>query len=44
MTRGDFSIAGDKMRFDINRTRRAAVGNVKMVINDTSELTKNLGE
>jgi len=44
VTRGDFSIAGDTMRFDINTREGRLVGNVKMVISDTTELTKNLGE
>ena len=39
ITRRDFSIAGDKMEFDTNSRQGKLVGNVKMVINDTSELT-----
>ena len=42
--RGDFSIAGDTMRFDINAREGRLQGNVKMVITDTADLTKNLGE
>ena len=44
ITRADFSIAGDNMRFDTVAREGRLMGNVKMVINDTAELTKKLGE
>ena len=37
ITRRDFSISGDKMQFDTNSRQGTLVGNVKMVITDTSE-------
>jgi len=36
ITRTDFSISGDKMKFDTNSRQGTLVGNVKMVITDTS--------
>ena len=44
ITRRDFSISGDKMQFDTNSRQGTLVGNVKMVITDTSELMNKPGE
>jgi lipopolysaccharide export system protein LptC len=44
VTRADFSIAGDTMRFDTVAREGRLMGNVKMVINDSAELAKALGE
>ncbi len=44
ITRRDFSISGDKMKFDTNSRQGTLVGNVKMVINDTSELMEKPAE
>jgi lipopolysaccharide export system protein LptC len=44
ITRADFSIAGDTMRFDTVAREGRLMGNVKMVINDSAELSKALGE
>jgi hypothetical protein len=44
ITRADFSIAGDTMRFDTVAREGRLMGNVKMVINDSAELAKALGE
>ena len=44
ISRRDFSIAGDKMQFDTQSRQGTLTGNVKMVINDTSELTTKPGE
>ena len=44
ITRQDFSISGDKMKFDTNSRQGTLVGNVKMVITDTSELVNKPGE
>ena len=44
ITRRDFSISGDKMQFDTNSRQGTLVGNVKMVIQDTSELLDKPGE
>ena len=44
VTRADFSIAGDKMRFDTVAREGRLMGNVKMVIKDSTELAKALGE
>ena len=44
ITRRDFSISGDKMKFDTNSHQGTLVGNVKMVITDTSELMNKPGE
>lgn len=44
ITRRDFSISGDKMEFDTNSRQGTLVGNVKMVITDTSELMNKPGE
>ena len=39
VTRSDFNIAGDTMKFDTNERTGTLVGNVKMVITDSSGLT-----
>ena len=39
VTRTDFNIAGDTMKFDTNERTGTLVGNVKMVITDSSGLT-----
>jgi hypothetical protein len=44
ITRRDFSISGDKMQFDTNSRQGTLVGNVKMVITDSSELMSKPGE
>jgi lipopolysaccharide export system protein LptC len=44
ITRRDFNISGDKMKFDTNSRQGTLVGNVKMVITDTSELMDKPGE
>jgi hypothetical protein len=44
VARADFSIAGDTMRFDTVAREGRLMGNVKMVINDTRDLAKTLGE
>ena len=44
ITRTDFSISGDKMTFDTNSRQGTLVGNVKMVITDTSSLVDKPGE
>lgn len=38
ISRRDFNISGDSMKFDTNSRQGTLVGNVKMVITDTSEL------
>lgn len=42
--RRDFNIAGDTMEFDTNARKGKLVGNVKMVISDSSNLTGKDGE
>ena len=44
VTRTDFHIAGDSMRFDTIARKGTLVGNVKMVITDQSELKKQPSE
>lgn len=44
ITRADFSISGDKMKFDTNSRQGTLVGNVKMVISDTSTLMEKPSE
>jgi hypothetical protein len=44
VTRADFTIAGDTMRFDTVAREGRLVGNVKMVISDKSQLTGNTGQ
>ncbi len=44
VTRSDFHIAGDRMRFDTVARKGTLAGNVKMVITDQSELRKKPGE
>ncbi len=44
ITRRDFSISGDKMTFDTNSRQGTLVGNVKMVITDSSEFMNKPGE
>lgn len=44
VARTDFSISGDTMQFDTVGRTGTLVGNVKMVITDTSELTGKAGE
>ena len=42
--RRDFNIAGDTMEFDTNSRKGKLVGNVKMVISDSTELSGKAGE
>ncbi len=44
VTRSDFKIAGDTMRFDTVERKGTLTGNVKMVITDQSELKKKTAE
>lgn len=44
VTRADFHIAGDTMRFDTIARKGTLVGNVKMVITDQSDLRKKPSE
>ena len=44
IARQDFTISGDKMEFDTNSRQGTLVGNVKMVITDTSELMNKPSE
>jgi hypothetical protein len=44
VTRTDFNIAGDTMRFDTIARKGTLVGNVKMVITDQSDLRKKPSE
>jgi len=44
VSRADFNIEGDTMRFDTVAREGRLVGNVKMVISGQSELTKKIGE
>lgn len=44
ITRRDFSISGDRMQFDTNSRQGTLVGNVKMVITDSSELMNKPAE
>jgi hypothetical protein len=44
VTRSDFNIAGDTMRFDTVARKGTLVGNVKMVITDQADLKKKPSE
>ena len=44
VTRSDFKIAGDTMRFDTVARKGTLTGNVKMVITDQSDLKKKAAE